>query len=348
MTAPVRFLQLEPTTRCNFTCGFCAGRAMPQTDLPWERFVAALDAFPALEHIELQGEGEPLLHPRFFDMVSLARSRNIKVSIITNGSLFTPDAIDRILTLAIDKIAVSIESPDDERFQAIRGGKLDKVRRGIAALVAERQARGLAKPAIGLSITVLRSTQGELPAILALYDQLKLDGGITLQPLQAMDAYARNYDATLREERLDEREADSVFARFFSDADVRRIQAQRSGTLGFFAELMDGWKPSRGTCPWLERGLYLHNGGAVTACCMVKDTERHAFGRLDDIGGVLARRDDMRAALLRRETPAPCEGCELARFAVMGRISLARFAMRGLRDRWLGPPERVRQLPIVK
>lgn len=355
-TAPVRFLQIEPTTRCNFTCGFCAGRAMPQTDLPWERFVAALDAFPGLEHIELQGEGEPLMHHRFFDMVKLARDRGVKVSIITNGSLFTDDAIKKILALGIDKIAVSIESPDAERFQQIRGGKLDKVIRGITALMAARNEQQLQRPSVGLSITVLRSTQQDLPQILALYEQLGLDAGVTLQPLQAMEVYTRHYDEALRSELLDEREADGIFARFFSDADVRRIQAARKGARGFFDELMSGWKPARGTCPWLERGLYVHNGGAVTACCMVKDTANHAFGKLDAGTGpaLLAARDEMRAALARREVPTPCAGCELARFAVMGRMQLIRFGLRGLRERWFGAParegkdgKRTVRLPVV-
>jgi MoaA/NifB/PqqE/SkfB family radical SAM enzyme len=345
----VRFLQVEPTTRCNFTCGFCAGRSMPQTDLPWERFVAALDAFPDLEHIELQGEGEPLLHPRFFDMVALARSRGVRVSIITNGSLFTDEAIEKTLTLGIDKIAVSIESPDAERFQQIRGGKLDKVLRGVAALVSRRNARGLDKPVVGLSITVLRSTEHELPQILALYDRLGLDGGVTLQPLQAMEVYTRHYDEALRGEQLDERQADKVFARFFSDADVRRIQAARGETRGFFDELMAGWKPAKGTCPWLERGLYLHNGGAVTACCMVKDTERHGFGSLaaDAVPSLLAARNEMRAALARREVPAACAGCELARFAVMGRMQLVGFGLRGLKQRWFGDEPPRRRLPVI-
>jgi hypothetical protein len=32
----VRFMQIEPTTRCNFTCKFCCGRQMDQSNLDIE------------------------------------------------------------------------------------------------------------------------------------------------------------------------------------------------------------------------------------------------------------------------------------------------------------------------
>lgn len=348
MTRPVRFLQIEPTTRCNFTCGFCAGRAMTQSDLPFARFEAALAAFPELEHVELQGEGEPLMHPRFFDMIARAQQRGVKVSFITNGSLLTPDAIDRILAGGVEKVSVSMESADAETFREIRGGKLEKVLRGVEALIATRNARSLQRPAVGLSVTVLRSTRAHLPEILSLYDRLGLDGGITLQPLQAMDAYVRHYDSALAEERLSAVETDEVWGRFFSDAKLRSIQSRRVA-VGFFDALMEGFRPAGRSCPWLERGLYVHNGGAVTACCMVKDTARFSLGQLGEggVAPIVEARERMREELGRGVVPAPCEGCELARFAVMGRGDLVRFGLRGLRRRWFGhdtpdPDRRVR------
>ena len=45
---PVQFLEIEPTTRCNFTCGFCVGRHMVQQDVNLGTFQAALEAFPAV------------------------------------------------------------------------------------------------------------------------------------------------------------------------------------------------------------------------------------------------------------------------------------------------------------
>ncbi len=42
-----------------------------------------------LMHVELQGEGEPMLHPRFFEMAAMIRRMHpvAKISLITNGSL---------------------------------------------------------------------------------------------------------------------------------------------------------------------------------------------------------------------------------------------------------------------
>ena len=93
----VRLLQIEPTTRCNYTCGFCVGRHLDQNDLSLDTFRHTLDLLPDLERLEIHGEGEPLMHPDFFEMARLARERGIRLSTITNGSLFSAERIDRIL-----------------------------------------------------------------------------------------------------------------------------------------------------------------------------------------------------------------------------------------------------------
>ena len=223
----VSFLQIEPTTRCNFTCRFCAGRHMPQRNMPLEQFEQTLRSFNELRHVELQGEGEPMLHPKFFEMAEMIRPLHpqAKISLITNGSMFSVEAVERILDIGFHKLSVSIESPDPEAFAEIRGGKLTKVLDGIRLLLDRRRQRrsGVASraggvengasplgatgrhavsttgPAVGFAITVLRRTIHELPRLLDLYDELGLDGGITLQPLQTMRAYAEHYSAEMRE-----------------------------------------------------------------------------------------------------------------------------------------------------
>lgn len=333
----VRFAQIEPTTRCNFTCGFCAGRVMPQEDLSWETFQATLDALPDLEHVELQGEGESLLHPSFFDMVEALRARQIKISFISNGSLLSERAVDRLLTAGIEKINVSIESADADTFRDIRGGKLEKVIRNLEHLMAERRRRGLQRPVVGFSVTVLKRTRDARHGIYALYKQLGLDGGITLQPLQTMPAYARHYGPEMEAQELDAVDADRVLARFFSDPTLRTIEGARTVRTGFYDELAADWRAGGRTCPYLDHGLYVHRDGAVSACCMMKDA-RDGLGRIGEtpLPELIAARESMRAQLGRGDVPAPCAGCSLARFAVMDRFSLLGFALRGLRDRVVG------------
>ena len=320
----IELLQIEPTTRCNFTCGFCCGRAMTQSDLDYDRFERTLVQFPALRHVELQGEGEPLLHPRFFDMLAALRARGIVMSMITNGSLLTAEAVEQLVAGGVEKISISIESADPERFRRIRGGKLDKVIEGIARLVAAKRGRAL--PRVGFSVTMLRSTRNDLDGIVALYQRLGMDGGITTQALQRMPGYVAGYAPAMQAELLDEREADARYARFY-----RRTRAIANPTWsngGFYARLMAGWKPASRRCPWLERGAYVSRDGVVSACCMIKD-ERHALGKIgDDTTAIEDKRAAMRAQLACGETPDACNGCEIARYAVMGKLDLVRRAAR--------------------
>jgi MoaA/NifB/PqqE/SkfB family radical SAM enzyme len=318
----VEFLQIEPTTRCNFTCGFCCGRSMTQSDIEVSLFERAIVDYPSVRYLELQGEGEPLMHPRFFDMVAIARSRGVRVSFITNGSYLTAENVDRILAAGcIDKISVSLESADGATFRAIRGGKLEKVVSGIERLVAARNRRGLARPVVGFSVTLLRRTDGHLGGIMELYKRLGLDGGMTAQPLQQMRAYTRSYDPAMEAEELSPNEIDGRMLRFLTW--TRRAGSRPRG--GFYDALMAGWRPSSRTCPWLDKGLYVNRDGLVTPCCMVKD-ETHALGRIgvDSPGEILARRARLREELAAGSTPGPCQGCEIARYAVMGKLQASR------------------------
>jgi MoaA/NifB/PqqE/SkfB family radical SAM enzyme len=301
----VTFAQIEPSTRCNFTCGFCAGRAMAQQDLPDERFLAFLDAHPDLRHVELQGEGEPLLHPRFFDMAEECRRRGIRVSLITNGSLLSPERVERLLDTGLGSIHVSIESADPAQFQSIRGGSFAKVRAGLALLTERKRERQLAEPLVGLAVTVLRSTLPRLDAVARLYGELRLDGGIVAQPLQRMAAYRQNYDPAMVAEMLD-----GVDLARFSAArqDLgQSLPVPRPNAFFYFA-LFDGFDPVRDACPWLARGAYLNASGTLSPCCFIKDL---ASAR-SDAGEAAALRSAMAAAFAPGRLPKSCAGCGTA------------------------------------
>jgi MoaA/NifB/PqqE/SkfB family radical SAM enzyme len=372
----VSFLQIEPTTRCNFTCGFCAGRHMPQQNMSPVRLEKILRATApitdasdprGLQHVELQGEGEPMLHPQFFEMAEMIRRVHprAKISLITNGSLLSAENVERILEIGFHKLMVSIESPDSEEFVKIRGGKLSKVIDGIRLFVGARdsglgardcdphaaredgkvgpvcragpevppgrldllprypesQRRGAACY-IGFAITVLRRTMHELPRILDLYDELGLDGGITLQPLQTMPAYTQHYGPEMRDQMLTPDDRRQFQQELRHNPRIREFfertqpMAARKGTgpAGFYDELFAGWEPRSGECPWLARGLYVAYNGRATGCCYIKDTARDGFGELTlaTIERIAANREAMQDELRRGRIPRPCTNCATA------------------------------------
>lgn len=318
-SAGTRFLQIEPTTRCNFTCGFCVGRHMAQRDLSLELFERALAAFPSLEHVELQGEGEPLMHPRFFAMAEALRARGVAVSVITNGSFLSDENNRRLVALSLSAIRVSLESAAPDEFRRIRGGKLEKVVRGLRHLVAVRDEHrrahpGAPVPAIGFAVTLLKSTIDDFDRVLELYRELGLDDGITLQPLQKMDAYASIYPEEIRGETIDA-ETFAAFVRTLQPGSPRALPPKSGRDFYSSMRAADAARPGP-SCLWLENGGAMMNmDGQVTACCMIKD-ESFALGRLGDaappeaIEARVARgRDGMRAELEAGSCPAACVGC---------------------------------------
>ena len=140
----------------------------------------------------------------------------MRISTITNGSLLGPENARQIVELGFHKVYVSMESARPELFWELRRGRLETVLEGVRALLEARHASGSDRPAIGLAVTVLRSTVAEVPGILRLYEAMGLDGGVILQPLQAMGGYTRYYDYDNRAELLsadDVKELDRLLGR---------------------------------------------------------------------------------------------------------------------------------------
>ncbi len=304
----VEFVQIEPTTRCNFICGFCCGRKMPMRSIAFDTFCRTLDVFPKVRHIELQGEGEPLLHGDFFKMARYAKEKGVKLSIITNGSLLRKtDVIPQLIELNFEKVAVSVESTNPREFKRIRGGVFEEVAAGIEELIGERNRRGLSRPVVGFAVTVLESTVEAYPEIVALYQKLGMDGGITTQLLQCMESYVKTYEPAMLKELVSEESA----LRFKQLREKGKEVIGPTAKVGFYRELYDYPGPKRNTCPWLEKGVYVAADGEMSPCPKIKESKSHSYGYVGapSLASMAATRNCMRGQLLRGEVPSSCAGC---------------------------------------
>lgn len=116
------------TNSCNAKCDFCnfALGKVSRADLRWiaaDRFGSALDILHQrdIRYISFFG-GEPLLHPRLADMITMARARGMSPAVITNGWLL-PACLDRLAEAGLKTVYVSIDAPQMADHEANRGLK---------------------------------------------------------------------------------------------------------------------------------------------------------------------------------------------------------------------------------
>lgn len=317
----VSFIQIEPTTRCNFKCIFCAGRHYNQGDLSCEGLNKILDIFTNLKHVQLQGEGEPLLNPNFFEMLNMLRQKNISVSFVTNGSHFSSKNISGILEYSdvIKAIMVSIDTLDPEQFKLIRTGDLYKITEGLETLLEARKKRNKDLPPIGLTATVLKSTMKNKNEVTEYYKKLGLNAGVVFQPLQKMDSYIIHYDDSVEDEILDASELQELNL-FHKNEELMALNRKSFINTSFYGELINGWEPEKKQCYWLEKGLFINYEGNVTPCCSIKPETGFSLGNIyfDSYDTIINNRKIIADHFLKGLIPNCCNNCPTAKKAVYG------------------------------
>lgn len=174
------YLQVEVTTRCNLPgCRMCPRSAYHdrwQTrDLAWPTFNRFLPLLSRCDQVHLSGWGEPLLHPRLWEMARLARTQGCKVSLTTNAMGLTAAVRAQALE-HLDMVAISLDGARAATYESLRpGADFYRVTRQIAALCRGKQSLGTSRPEIVLLFMKMRPNLAELPEFLELAASLGVD-----------------------------------------------------------------------------------------------------------------------------------------------------------------------------
>ena len=165
-------IYLEPTNRCNLACVTCIRHSwnepFGEMDMVYvyQALIDGLADFPGPKTIVFAGLGEPLLHERFPEMVSLAHERGLRTEMTSNAMLLTPHLAGRLVDAGLDQFTVSIDGVSEGSHGAIRpGASLEQITanvrmlHGLSAKVAETPLR------IGIEFVAMRRNIHELPAL---------------------------------------------------------------------------------------------------------------------------------------------------------------------------------------
>ena len=88
------------------------------------------------KNLILTGEGEPFLHPRMFDLISVAKRSGFNIILFTNGTLLNESSIQSLLVSRLDVLKVSLWARSPEEYSKnYPGAKSDN----FARLVADKK-----------------------------------------------------------------------------------------------------------------------------------------------------------------------------------------------------------------
>ena len=166
---------LDTTERCNLKCKMCYFSAVDRLQfLPFDRQLSsngmmpletfsrvAADLFPRARKVALGCAAEPLVHPKFVDIVREAGSYDVPdLWFPTNLLPLTPAKAEAICEAGVNTVGVSMDGTSAETYEAIRvGGKFARLMRSLDLLNEVRRGTGTG---LRLIFVWMRTNRGDL------------------------------------------------------------------------------------------------------------------------------------------------------------------------------------------
>jgi len=185
---------LDTTDRCNLKCVMCYFSGVDRLRFPpFDRSLSergfmpvevfeklAAEFFPRAWQVALACTSEPLIHPKFRDIVAIAgRYRVPDTWFPTNLLALTEGDAEAIVDAGVRTVAASIDGVTRSTYEKIRvGGKWDRLMSRLQLLNETKRRRGSKNPRLRIIFTWMKSNRDELealPAFACEHDASELD-----------------------------------------------------------------------------------------------------------------------------------------------------------------------------
>lgn len=135
-----RSAAFEPTNRCNLRCITCPNRTMETRKkgfMDFAMFKSILEASPYLDMVQLNGWGEPFLHPQIIEFIRYAKGKGRRVYLYSNGTMIDEARTTEVIKSGLDRIIISLDGIG-ETYERIRGYPYSKIENQVLALIEKR------------------------------------------------------------------------------------------------------------------------------------------------------------------------------------------------------------------
>lgn len=137
----IRSASIELLDRCNYYCPHCYVHDTYTSSMAVDSFCRIIDELVAQGCIWLLlTGGEPLLHPKFFEMYQYAYKQGLKITVFTNGYFLNKRIQNLFLNMPPEEIEISLYGGTADTFNAYVGvvNAFETVLKNIDDIVAEK------------------------------------------------------------------------------------------------------------------------------------------------------------------------------------------------------------------
>jgi len=311
---PLDCIQVEVTSRCPGRCLYCPHTTMRakwlSRDMDMGTFSRLWPLMRRSVRVHLQGWGEPLLNPAFFDMAALARKAGCQVSTTTCGLRMEEKIALEIVRSGIDIVAFSLAGTDAESNAVRRGVDFDRVCEAVSTLQMVRRERMGVHLEIHFAYLMLASQMVAVRGLPGLMQRLGVHAAV-ISTLDYIPEPGLETEAFTPQETEKLAQAEAVLVE--TAAEARRLG------LGFHYELPEPRTPRTSCRENIGRCLFISADGSVSPCVYVNvpvdiaDPNRRVFGNVHEQDPLAIWESDdfrrFRDRLASGDPDPPCQGC---------------------------------------
>jgi MoaA/NifB/PqqE/SkfB family radical SAM enzyme len=225
---------------------------------------------PHVQTTTLHIWGEPLLHPRIYDMIAYCRRRGLHSEISSNATLLDGESSRALLDAGLGGLYLCLDGATRETYEQVRRrADFEETKQNILRFAEMKSARG-GGPRVSLQIIKIKPTAGEIEQ----FQRAWQIPGIDRVHVKAFDSWG-NQDERISELRADESEVQLPPKRYHCPNLWYHVHIYWDGTLVCCDRDFDALYPLGNVSQGVMKAW---NGPR-----MVELRRKHLEGRLDDV-----------------------------------------------------------------
>lgn len=141
-----------------FRNGWIDERKELMTGEIWEKILRSIPQCKDIETVMFAGMGEPLTHPKIFDMVKDVSDLNIGAHLLTNGTMLDRLCTEKLIKNGLNMLWVSIDGFSRESYEKIQiGSRYDLIYENLQYFSKHKE-----KCKLGITFVIMKENRAEL------------------------------------------------------------------------------------------------------------------------------------------------------------------------------------------